>query len=1153
MSPFRLALRNFAFHWRSNCAVALGVLAATAVLTGALVVGDSVRGSLRHLAIERLGRIDSALVTTHFFHEAMAGEVAAAPGFQSDFTAALPAILLQGTLESTSGEHHRRGGNVALFGVGPAFWKLGDGGPKNPPGRNEIILNQPLAEQLHVGPPQQQPDGSMKFDEVILRLPQAAEVPADSPLGRKTETVRSRRLTVSEIIPANGLGRFGLRPTQQTPLNAFTSPETLQQMLGVEGRVNAILVAGHGENEPASVQNGEALQASLHPTLADYGVSIHQTDHGYFNLTSDRMLLEPAIEAAVMKALAADHPQPVFTYLANYILAGDGRGKIPYSTVAAVDFTDQPPLGPLVNRDGQKIGPIGDDEIVLNSWAADDLAAQGVMLKPGDPIELTYFESESTHGNVVETKHQFQLKEIAKLEGAAADRALTPEVKGVTDEASIADWNPPFPFDHDRVRSTPPNNQDDLYWRQYKATPKAFVNLEQGRKLWGSRFGNTTSIRIPPHDGLTEQSLTAQLESQLDPATTGFQFLPVKRLSLTAAAGTTPFAVLFLAFSMFIIASALMLLAVLFKLGVDSRAAELGITLAVGFRRRLLRRMMLIEGGCVALAGALAGVLVGIAYAWLMLVGLKTWWLGAISTPFLELYVRPESLAIGYLCGVLVSLATIVWALRQTRRVSVRRLLAGQVEEARMLVHRNAGWAGWIAAALAIAAAAIAIFGARLGGESQAGAFFSAGALILVAGLIGVWQFLRNDSHGSFIGGRSALLQLAIRNGGRHPLRSTLTIGLTAAACFLIIAVSAFQLAPPSQGPTFDSGDGGFGLIAQADQPIYQNLNSPDAQYELGFSEAAIQAVKNAKLFPLRVQAGDDASCLNLYQPRQPRVLGAPQELIDRGGFDWAASDATTPEERKNPWLSLSRKREAGGAIPVVLDQNTAMYSLHLYGGVGEEFEIDSPRGGKIKLQVVGLLANSIFQGDLIVSEENFERLFPDVSGYRFFLVTAPQADIRQVANTLDSALGDYGFTAQTTAARLETFFAVQNTYLSTFRSLGGLGLLLGTIGLAAAQLRSVVERRGELALMQACGFRRRRLSQMILLENSALLLAGLAIGVLAALVVLIPHLIAGGAGIPWLSLAVMLGIVLLAGLLAGAAAARAVMRSSLVPALRGG
>src|SRR4029079_15741888 len=100
MSPFQLAIRTFAFHWRSNCAVALGVMAATAVLTGALVVGDSVRGSLRHLAIESLGQIDSALVSTHFFHAGLADEVASVPRFQSEFAAALPAILLQGTLES---------------------------------------------------------------------------------------------------------------------------------------------------------------------------------------------------------------------------------------------------------------------------------------------------------------------------------------------------------------------------------------------------------------------------------------------------------------------------------------------------------------------------------------------------------------------------------------------------------------------------------------------------------------------------------------------------------------------------------------------------------------------------------------------------------------------------------------------------------------------------------------------------------------------------------------------------------------------------------------------------------------------------------------------------------------------------------------------
>ena len=138
----------------------------------------------------------------------------------------------------------------------------------------------------------------------------------------------------------------------------------------------------------------------------------------------------------------------------------------------------------------------------------------------------------------------------------------------------------------------------------------------------------------------------------------------------------------------------------------------------------------------------------------------------------------------------------------------------------------------------------------------------------------------------------------------------------------------------------------------------------------------------------------------------------------------------------------------------------------------------------------------------------------------------------------------DYGFAAESTFARLASFMAVQNTYLSTFQSLGALGLLLGTIGLAVVQLRSVLERRGELALMRAVGFRRRRLGEMLLLENAALLLGGLATGVIAALVAILPQLLAGGASTPWLTLAATLGIVLVVGLAAGLLAVRATTRA---------
>jgi len=127
----------------------------------------------------------------------------------------------------------------------------------------------------------------------------------------------------------------------------------------------------------------------------------------------------------------------------------------------------------------------------------------------------------------------------------------------------------------------------------------------------------------------------------------------------------------------------------------------------------------------------------------------------------------------------------------------------------------------------------------------------------------------------------------------------------------------------------------------------------------------------------------------------------------------------------------------------------------------------------------------------------------------------------------------------------------VQNTYLSTFQSLGGLGLLLGTLGLAAVQLRSVFERRGELALLRAAGFRRRRLAGLVLLEHAMLLMAGLGIGVLAALLAVLPQLLVRTTSLPWASLAGTLLAVLVLGLATGGLAVRAVLRAPLLLSLR--
>src|SRR5262249_53018764 len=154
------------------------------------------------------------------------------------------------------------------------------------------------------------------------------------------------------------------------------------------------------------------------------------------------------------------------------------------------------------------------------------------------------------------------------------------------------------------------------------------------------------------------------------------------------------------------------------------------------------------------------------------------------------------------------------------------------------------------------------------------------------------------------------------------------------------------------------------------------------------------------------------------------------------------------------------------------------------------------------------LLHDSIFQNGLLMAEDRFLKLYSGVQGYQFFLMEVEPEKASEVKRLLETALFDRGFEVTPTADRLREFLAVENMYLSTFQALGGLGLLLGTLGLAVVLLRSVWERRGELALLRALGYRRGTLGWLVLAENSFLLLLGLGLGALAAVVSVTPHVL---------------------------------------------
>jgi ABC-type antimicrobial peptide transport system permease subunit len=218
---------------------------------------------------------------------------------------------------------------------------------------------------------------------------------------------------------------------------------------------------------------------------------------------------------------------------------------------------------------------------------------------------------------------------------------------------------------------------------------------------------------------------------------------------------------------------------------------------------------------------------------------------------------------------------------------------------------------------------------------------------------------------------------------------------------------------------------------------------------------------------------------------------------------------------------------------------------------VGDAIGFEDERGRRFQVQIVAAVANSILQGSLLIDEAEFVRRFPSEPGYRMFLIDAPSNRVAEVSAKLSRALQDAGLEVTPASRRLASFNAVQNTYLSTFQALGGLGLLLGSAGLAVVVLRNVLERRGELALLLAVGFLPARVRRMVLGEHGVLLLGGLGLGSIAAGMAVLPSVVGLGSEIPVASLALTLGAVLANGAFWVWVAVRVALQGKLLNALR--
>ena len=1071
MKFLKLVLQGLSYYWRTHLGVVLGVWVSTAVLVGALLVGDSVRESLKDIALARLGNIKIAVSSGDRFFQAQLAE-----DLKKDLLSEVVAVLaLRGTAVTPTGDS--RAGEVQLLGIDSGFQDLSLHPPAlNFPSAGSVILNARLARQLNV----------KKGDTIIIRVEEPSALPKDAPLSTDADSLTALRLKVQEVAPDSSLGRFSLRANQIPPYNAFVPLDWLQKKINLSKKAN-MLLAGHSESESPELDAANQV-LRRHIRLDDVSLELRYLEQQKtFEIRSPRVFIDPPLANAIEKAFPDS--TKILTYFVNEFRFENS--STPYSMVSALD---------------QESLKIEKDEILISQWLVDDL-----NVKVGDKIQLRYFIIGPMR-TLEERMSEFQVRDILPMNDPQLDPDLMPEFPGLSNADQCRDWEPGFPIDLDKIRP-----KDEDYWDQYRGTPKALICLETAQELWENRFGDLTAIRISRPDN-HQGSVEEKILQEIDPASIGLYFLPVREQAKAATNQSQDFSSLFIGLSFFLIVSALLLTSLLFKLGIEQRSEEVGILLAIGYTPRRVFLLFLAEGFFLSLLGTLLGAFSGFLYTRVVLYGLSTVWVGAVHSSSLSFHFKPSTLIMGVLISLIVSLITIGLSLRRLSKVQAHQLLSAK-KETDLSLPAGSHVSPWVISLSGLLAAILVYFAMGKEGQEAAGFFFGAGASLLIFAISLVhWILYRlscSTKEQSF-----SITTLGIRTTTRRRGRSLATVALLACGSFLVVSVGANRHDPMEQSRERSSGTGGFAFYARSALPVYQDLNSEEGLEKYGLSR---QALSGVEFVPLKVREGDDASCLNLNRSQTPPLLGVdPQLLDDRGSFNFVKK--LDQAKVKHPWQLLNAVDDIR-IVPAVGDQATLVWGLGK--SVGDTLDYQDERGRAFKVRIVGMIANSILQGNLLISEEQFNQRFPSESGYRLFLFDAPENLHKEISvdisGTLSQGFQNIGLELTPAGQRLAEFNTVENTYLSIFQLLGGLGLILGSAGLGAIVLRNVLERRGELALLEALGFEKRSIHRLVLLEHGFLLILGLICGVITGLVAVLPSLLSPGADVPYRSLALTL------------------------------
>ena len=910
--------RSRSYYKKFYRLVAVAIAVMTAVLTGSLVLGDSVRGSLMERVSERLGNSETLIQT--------------GTGFLSD------SILNNEILSDAKGYLLSEG---FISSEGKMIPVMVWGTDNDSLNYDEATLNPQLSTLISNPSP-------LTPNPIILHLPSNNLVGSGSLFISQSHATQLR-LTVKGIKSAQDGGNILLHNEQVRPLNVFINRQQLAEALGVKGKVNVIL--------------------SPNNITSDTFYGVWRPEDSGLQFNSDSIV---GIDRVFLPHSVVETLNPSTRYLAYFV---NSLGTIPYSFVTATDR-------------------LKGDETILT-----DYAAQRMNAHVGDSVTMEYYVSQGGLKKLLTRSHRFRVSGIVPIsEFKKQADMITADFPGLSGVKRCTDWNSDLPIDMSRITKA-----DEDYWTAYRQTPKALVSLDAVGKDWIGSYGVATKVMCD----------TARMKL-LTPQSFGIAVVHPRIAALDAAQNGTDFGTLFLALGFFIIVAAILLMQNPLSEMYQLRRPEIQLLNALGFSKRQVFRRLFSEAVPVVLVSAPIGVLLGYAYAAVILQLLAGPWSGVVHTDGFAIHANTTTVVLSFILSVILAFVVLALTVRGGQRSK------GERQKAKVKRQRAKG-------NLQLSTFSFQLSTFKYYRHQHRLSFITLALGVLTVFAVGVNR--PDFSHSS----ESATGGYQYYGESRIPLQYDLNTAASRHHLHLDNLPSDLRFL---QLPKHTEDEASCMNLNHVENPSVFGMSLEDMK-SFGIDISEVEGVKY-KVDSVKWNCEAD-ELANKEESKCTIPIA-----VDSEALLWSMM--------KKVGDTLTYHASDGRKVNVVI---AAEYPTGIFHG-NAIMPIDCFRQlwpDEMGSRVV--LVKEDGQNSKVVGS-NPSPLTPNPS---------------TLTSTLTTSLSDYGFTLIPSVERLLHFFEVTDTYLRIFLSLGLLGLMLGLVSLLIVISKNLVARSEEIRLYHALGF----------------------------------------------------------------------------------